>query len=125
MTSAKTKDELKKLGTAPNVKFYAGHGADENTFGVSCADIGKLAKNLRTNHDLAVELWASGNLDARTLATMIAGLLKMTASVADKWTKDLNCCNLALPWASKWGADRGMPMDLPIWDLLLYKARSS
>ncbi len=90
MDYAKTMAELRKLGTAQNIKVYSRHGAGEDTFGVSCANLGKLAKRLKTNHDLAVALWGSGNTDAMVLATMVADPAAMTGDVADRWVKDLD-----------------------------------
>jgi len=90
MNYAQTMATLKKLGTAQNVKVYRRHGVGENLFGVSFANLGKLSKSLKTNHDLAVELWASGNADARFLATMVADPAEMTGAIADRWVKDLD-----------------------------------
>ena len=71
VASKETLAELEKLGTAQNRKIYPRHGVKGALFGVSYANLGKLAKRLRTDHQLAAELWASGNHDARVLATMV------------------------------------------------------
>ncbi len=63
--------ELEALGTAQNRKVYGRHGVREPMFGVSYANLGKLAKRLSADHLLAQELWSSGNHDARVLATMV------------------------------------------------------
>jgi 3-methyladenine DNA glycosylase AlkD len=85
--------KLRKMGTAQNRKVYARHmrlasGEDANMFGVSYANLGKLKKEIRTNHDLALELWNSGNHDARVLATMIADPEKLDNETAEAWIKD-------------------------------------
>lgn len=90
MTYTDVVAELKKLGTAQNVKIYKRHGAGENLFGVSFANLNKLQKKIKTDHQLALQLWESGNTDARTLATMIADPKQMTSSQADKWIENLN-----------------------------------
>ena len=41
------------------------------------------------DHDLAVELWDSGNADARTLATMVADPDELTPTQATQWMKDV------------------------------------
>ena len=64
--------ELESLGTEQNRKIYRRHGAGDNQFGVSFANLRKLAKGLRPNNGLADELWRTGNQDARVLATLIA-----------------------------------------------------
>ncbi len=61
------------------------HGARENMFGVSFANLNKLKKQLKTNHELALELWSLQNTDAQTLATMIADPAEMTEATAEKW----------------------------------------
>jgi len=82
--------ELKKLGTAQNVKIYKRHGGGDNLFGVSFANLNKLQKKIKVDHQLALQLWESGNTDARTLATMIADPKQMNSSQADKWIEKLS-----------------------------------
>ena len=81
--------ELKKLGTAQNRKIYARHGAQDPMFGVSYANLGKLAKRLRPDHSLAVALWESGNHDAQILAMKIADSCEAKASEIDRWHRSL------------------------------------
>jgi len=81
--------ELEKLGTAQNVKVYRRHGAGENLFGVSFANLYKLQKKIGVNHSLAKELWESGNTDARILAALVADPAQMTAVLADMWMQDV------------------------------------
>ena len=64
--------ELEELGTEQNRKIYRRHGVREDLFGVSFGNIRKLQKKIKTDHSLARELWATGNHDARILATMVA-----------------------------------------------------
>lgn len=81
---------LEKMGTAQNRKVYARHGVTGKMFGVSYANQGKLTKMIKTDHDLAMSLWASGNHDARILATMIADPTKAESRLLDSWAKDLD-----------------------------------
>ncbi|MFC2150151.1 DNA alkylation repair protein [Calditrichota bacterium] len=80
--------ELKAMGTAQNVKIYTRHGASAPMFGVSFANLGKLKKQIKTDHKLAVALWESGNMDAMTLACMIGDAAQMDEATIDKWVKD-------------------------------------
>ena len=64
--------ELEDLGTEQNRKIYRRHGVGEDLFGVSFGNIRKLQKRIKNDHALALELWSTGNHDARILATMIA-----------------------------------------------------
>ena len=90
MTYTEVMAELKKLGTAQNIKIYKRHGAGDNLFGVSFANLNKLQKKIKVDHRLAVQLWESGNADARTLATMIVDPKQITSAQADKWIENLN-----------------------------------
>lgn len=63
--------ELERLGTAQNRKIYPRHGVRPPLYGVSYANLRKLAKRLAPDYRLARELWSSGNHDARVLATMV------------------------------------------------------
>lgn len=45
--------------------------AGDRQFGVKRADIRNLAKQIKSNHELGLELWATGNLDAMLLASLI------------------------------------------------------
>ena len=82
--------ELEALGTEQNRKVYRRHGVGENLYGVSYANLGKLKKRLKTDHALALELWASGNHDARVLALMIADPGQADSDTLDAWVQDLD-----------------------------------
>ena len=81
--------ELKRRGTAQNRKVYRRHGVGENMYGVSFADLRLLAKQIKIDHDLATQLWATGNHDAQVLATLIADPQQFDAKTLDTWVKDL------------------------------------
>lgn len=88
--SAGILEELESLGTAQNRKVYARHGVGEAMYGVSFGNLRKLAKRLKPDTELARRLWASGNHDARVLATMIADPGEMGSRELDAWTRDLD-----------------------------------
>ena len=77
--------QMEAAGTAQNRKVYARHGAAEPMFGVSYADLGKIAKPIKTDHALAAELWDSGNHDARVLALRVADAASVDESLAERW----------------------------------------
>ena len=79
---------LESYGTAQNRKVYKRHGAGDNLFGVSLVNLKKLQKQIKKDHQLAVQLWDSENTDARTLATMIAKPQEMTEAMLDKWLSE-------------------------------------
>jgi len=77
--------ELEKAGSAQTRKTYARHGAAEPMFGVSFATLKTLVKRIGTDHELALELWDTGNFDARNLAVKIADPARMTSADLDRW----------------------------------------
>lgn len=76
---------LKKLGKPRTAATYERHGLGDDAFGVSFADLGKLAKKIGHDHALALALWASGIVDARLLATMVADPARLDAKTVDRW----------------------------------------
>ena len=90
MTKTETLAKLKAFGTAQNRKVYRRHGVGEDLYGVSAADLKKLKKEIKTDHALAQQLWATGNHDARILATMIADPTAMKPSDLNTWARDLS-----------------------------------
>jgi len=90
MTIDEAMKELERAGTAQNRKVYARHGIGERMFGVSFAAVRALAKTIRVDHELARGLWATGNHDARVLATMVAEPERFDRRTLDRWSKDLD-----------------------------------
>lgn len=81
---------LEAAGTAQNRKVYRRHGVSDPLYGVSYAELGKLTKKIKTDHALARELWATGNHDARILATRIADPEAAGEELEDAWAADLD-----------------------------------
>lgn len=90
MKKTEVMKELRAAGTAQNVKVYGRHGVSGPMFGVSYANQGKLRKRIGTYQKLAEQLWATGNHDARILATMVADPESMAAKTFDTWAKELD-----------------------------------
>lgn len=82
--------QLKAFGTEQNRKVYKRHGVAGDLYGVSYANLGKLKKTIKVDHALAEKLWATGNHDARVLATMIADPAKASDRLLNAWAKDLS-----------------------------------
>jgi 3-methyladenine DNA glycosylase AlkD len=83
-------DALKALGTAQNRRVYARHGISGPMFGVSFTNLHAIAKKIKKDQRLAEQLWASGNHDARVLATMIADRSRVDAQLVDRWRTNLD-----------------------------------
>lgn len=100
MTLSQALTALRKAGTAQNRKVYERHGVLGEQFGVSFAELGKLKKQIGTAHELAKKLWATGNHDARVLATMVADPAAATSRDLDAWARDLDSYVIADALAS-------------------------
>jgi 3-methyladenine DNA glycosylase AlkD len=65
---------IDKLRALANEKIRARNimsGAGDRQFGVLLGDIRKIANEAKTDHDLALSLWKTENVDARLLAALI------------------------------------------------------
>ena len=82
---------LEAAGTAQNRKIYTRHGASDPMFGVSYADLGKLAKTFKGEHELALELFGTANHDARQLAAKIVDPGRLTIAQVNAWAKAIDC----------------------------------
>ena len=71
MTLKETLAQLKALGDEKMRAQNKKNGAGDNQFGVRLGGIRKLAKEIKTNHELAMALWETGNIDARLLAILL------------------------------------------------------
>lgn len=89
MNLQETLDTLRSLGTEQARKTYRRHGACEDVYGVSYAELGKLKKKIKIDHELAEGLWASGNHDARMLASLIADPARLDRKTLDAWAAGL------------------------------------
>jgi len=79
--------ELKALGMATTAKAYANMGAAGTVYGVSAADLAKVAKGIGTDHVLADALWTTGVLDAQLLACIVADPKAADFKQLDRWAK--------------------------------------
>ena len=89
MTLTKIMHELQGLGTAQNQNIYLRRGASEAVFGVSFADLKKVGKAIKRDHELAQRLWGTGNHDARILATMVADPSQADEKLLESWVRVL------------------------------------
>lgn len=59
-------------------------------FGVSIADVQRLAKTLGRDHGLALELWATCWYEARILTAFVDEPARVTPSQMDRWARDFD-----------------------------------
>ncbi len=87
MNKTEVMKKLKAAGSESTRKTYARHGITGDAFGVHYADLYKLQQQIGSDQKLAEQLWATGNHDARILATLILEPAKMKASALEQWVK--------------------------------------
>jgi 3-methyladenine DNA glycosylase AlkD len=62
----------------------------DDAFGVSVYELRRMAKPLRGDHELALALWATGNHEARLLATMVDDPAMVDEAQMEAWVLDLD-----------------------------------
>lgn len=70
-------------------------GAGDNQFGVKLGDIRKLADKIKANHGLGLELWKTGNLDARLLAILLMKPKELSAEELDRMVRSVGSAQVA------------------------------
>lgn len=87
--------QLESLGDEARRKHNIKAGAPDNQFGVKLGDIRTLAKKIKTDHELALKLWDTGNVEAQLLATLIIKPKSLSADELDKLTRSTTCAQVA------------------------------
>ncbi|MEY2562990.1 MAG: hypothetical protein QOH88_1183 [Verrucomicrobiota bacterium] len=85
MTAKEILAELKPLGSQSYKKVMLNHGVKEPFFGVKISALQKLRKRIKTNYQLALDLYETGNYDAMYLAGLIADDARMTKKDLQRW----------------------------------------
>jgi 3-methyladenine DNA glycosylase AlkD len=62
----------------------------EKAYGVSIKELEPLHKNIKTDHQLALQLWNTGMHEARLLAFFIADANELTDELLDEWVAEFN-----------------------------------
>jgi 3-methyladenine DNA glycosylase AlkD len=70
-------------------------GAGKDQFGVRLGDIRAIARRSGTDHQLALQLWATGNLDARLLATLVVTPARLDPETLDAMVREASVVQLA------------------------------
>jgi 3-methyladenine DNA glycosylase AlkD len=92
------KDTLAQLESLGNEKVRAQNkknGARGNQFGVRLGDIRKLAAKIKTNDQLAIALWDTGNVDARLLAILLIKPQNLSRDEMDRMVRSVNFVQVA------------------------------
>ncbi len=91
MTVNEILTQLESLGDDARRKHNVKAGAPENQFGVKLGDIRPIAKKIKTDHELALKLWETGNVEAQLLATLIIKPKSLSANELDALTRSTTC----------------------------------
>ena len=95
MTLKETLAQLKSLGNEKVRAHNKKNGAGNNQFGVQLGDIRKLAAKIKTNHELAIALWKTGNIDAQLLAILLMKPKNLSAGEMDRMVRSVNFVQVA------------------------------
>jgi len=87
MTLEEALEQLKNLGDEKRRKHNKKNGAGDNQFGVPMGEIRKLAKKIKKDHKLAMELWDTGIIDAQLLAILILKPKELSAEKVDSMVR--------------------------------------
>ena len=84
-------DELAAKGSEKDRAGMARYGIKvDDAFGVSLWELRRMAKPLRRDHELALALWATGNHEARLLATIVDDPALVDEAQMEAWVADLD-----------------------------------
>ena len=81
--------QLEALGSDKMREQNRKHGATDNQFGVRRGDVRKLANKIKINHELAMFLWETGNIDAQFLAILLIKLKALSAGEVDRMVRSV------------------------------------
>lgn len=95
MTLAEVMEALEAKADPKFMAIYAKRGQVEKHFGVKMGDLRALAKQIKSSHSLALELWATECLDAMLLATLIIKPKELSLDDMDRMVREVKNTQLA------------------------------
>ena len=87
--------QLKALGNEKVRAHNEKNGAGDDQFGVRLGDIRTLAGKIKTDHQLAIALWATGNVDARLLAILVVKPKSLSRDELDRMVRSADFVQVA------------------------------
>ena len=103
MTTKEILKELEEYGDEQTKSTLMRHGAKEPLFGVKVQDLKKILKKTKKNHELSLELYASGNYDAMYLAGLMSDENQITKEQLETWVDRAYMSYLSeyiVPWVA-------------------------
>lgn len=95
MTLQDALEELEALGDEKTKVYNSKGDVGENQYGVKLGDIRNVAKKIKSNHELALELWKTEKFDAQMLAMLIIKPKKLTADELDTMVRSVKYIRVA------------------------------
>ncbi len=95
MTLKETLKQLEALSDEKTKLYNSRNGVDANQFGVKLGDIRKVAQKIKLDHELALELWETGNFDAQMLAMLIISPKSLTDDELDSIVRSVKYTRVA------------------------------
>jgi len=92
-----TKDVMRELAALEDPKMREANERRGDDHGVNLTHLRALAKRLKTQHDLALQLWATGDTAGRLLATLVCRPKAFSAAELDAMIRDIRSPKL-LDW---------------------------
>jgi 3-methyladenine DNA glycosylase AlkD len=89
--------DLKSLGQSKVREMNIKKGAPENSFGVKMGDVRNVAKKIKADHDLGLELWKTGIAEARLLAILILKPKQLSAAEVERMVTEVDW-----DWLADW-----------------------
>src|SRR4051812_7398973 len=114
MTASEIVEQLRPLGTDAYKRILQNHGVREPCFGVKIEHLKKIQKRVKTDYQLALDLYDTGIYDAQYLAGLIADDARMTEKDLRHWLATANCAMLSeytVPWVAA-GSKHGRELAL-------------
>ncbi len=103
MTVNEIMKALEGYGSDQTKKVLMKHGAKEPFFGVKVQDLKKILKKTKKNHELSLELYATGNSDAMYLAGLMADETQISKKDLERWVKEAYwymISEFTVPWVA-------------------------
>lgn len=114
MELAEVMSLLQSMGDERTKNTLMKHGAKEPIFGVKVADLKKVLKKTKKNHELSLALYSTGNSDAMYLAGLMADESQISKEKLQEWVQQAYWHYLseyAVPWVAAetpYGFELGM-----------------
>lgn len=98
MNLKETLAKLESLGDEGRRDWNVKNGAPKSrTFGVETGKIRALARTIKANHELALQLWKTGNVDAQLLAILLMKPKELSAKELDRMVREAR-----FAWVADW-----------------------